>query len=265
METDTERLHGARAHIEVFGASERVPPGPPSITLEVIEPSVLAGQYAHFHITTSHIADGSRIKYEVKCMGEVISTGYVYIAYGVGVVNFSAPYRRVDAETPGYVLVEPSASTAAPTVQNYELSLIHGSAPEPVVFSVKYAHEIYPNSSDLPKALPLPSVFYLDALVVRESSGVTKRTSASESADLIRQIWYSIKTKRVYVTFWDGKSCEVSNILKKNPESGKYEFNPDWKEVPFGYPPAVDPFGIKGALEPYVYAYMDYEASLTGE
>ena len=111
----------------------------------------------------------------------------------------------------------------------------------------------------------MPSVFYLDALVVRESSGVTTRTRASESADLIRQIWCSIKSKRVYVTFWDGKSCEVSNILKKNPESGKYEFNPDWKEVPFDYPPAVDPFGIKGALEPYVYAYMDYEASLTGE
>ena len=67
------------------------------------------------------------------------------------------------------------------------------------------------------------------------------------------------------MTFWDGKSCEVSNILKKNPESGKYEFNPDWKEVPFDYPPAVDPYEIKGTLEPYVYAYMDYEASLTGE
>lgn len=84
------------------------------------------------------------------------------------------------------------------------------------------------------------------------------------SHSLITRIWTSIKTKRVYVTFWDGKSCEVSNILKKNPESGLYEFNADWKEAPFDYPPAVDPYGIKGTLEPYVYAYKDYEASVAG-
>lgn len=269
VETTTTRQHGVQAHIEVLGPGVRVPPGPPSITIESLHPTVLAGQESAFYITATHMANGSRIKYEIRSAGSVVSSGFVSIAYGAGVILYIAPYRAgyVEGTNPvRYALFDPlqSSGSTQPSSRGFEIRLIHENAPEPVAFTVKYAHENYANLSDRPEPLPLPELFYLGAKVAHASSGDVL-INVSDRQPLVHRVWCSIKTKRVYVTFWDGKSCEVSNILKKNPESGKYEFNPDWKEVPFDYPPAVDPYEIKGTLEPYVYAYMDYEASLTGE
>jgi len=266
VETTTTRQHGVQAHIEVLGPGVRVPPGPPSITIESLHPTVLAGQASAFYVTATHMADGSWIKYEIRRAGIVISSGVTNIADGAGVIKYIAPHVTRQTDDSRFVLSDPLQEPPAtqPSSRDFEIGLIHENAPEPVAFSVKYAHERYVNSGDRPKPLLLPATFFLQAKVSHASSGNVLRP-VNARHPLVRRVWYSIKAKRVYVTFWDGKSCEVSNILKKNPESGKYEFNPDWKEAPFDYPPAVDPFEIKGALEPYVYAYMDYEASLTGE
>ena len=266
VETTTTRQHGVQAHIEVLGPGVRVPPGPPSITIETLHPTVLAGQESAFHITATHMANGSRIKYEIRSAGSVVSSSSVYIAYGAGVIRYLAPFVTRETDGHRFVLVDSPQESPPhqPSSRDFEIELIHENAPEPVAFSVKYAHESYTESSDRPEPLPSPELFYLGAKVAHASSGNVS-WSVNEQQSLVHRVWCSIKTKRVYVTYWDGKSCEVSNILKKNPESGKYEFNPDWKEVPFDYPPAVDPYEIKGTLEPYVYAYMDYEASLTGE
>lgn len=231
---------------------------------------MLAGQESAFYVTATHMANGSRIKYEIRRADIVISSNFVNIAYGAGVITYTAPYRagHVEGTNPArYALFDPiqSSGSTQPSSRGFEIRLIHENAPGPIAFTVKYAHENYVAASDtLGEALPLPELFYLGAKVAHASSSDVLIT-VSDRQSLVHRVWYSIKAKRVYVTFWDGKSCEVSNILKKNPESGKYEFNPDWKEVPFDYLPAVDPYEIKGTLEPYVYAYMDYEASLTGE
>lgn len=266
VETTTTRQHGVQAHIEVLGPGVRVPPGPPSITIESLHPTVLAGQTSAFYVTATHMAEGSRIKYEIRSAGTVISSNFTNIAYGAGVIQYIAPHVTRRTDDSRFVLSDPlqEPPTNQPSTQNFEIELIHENAPEPVAFSVKYAHERYVKSIDRPEPLLLPELFYLSANVAHANSGDVLRP-VNIRQPLVHRVWCSIKTKRVYVTFWDGKSCEVSNILKKNPGSGKYEFNPDWKEMPFDYPPAVEPFAIKGALEPYVYAYMDYEASLTGE
>ena len=266
VETTTTRQHGVQAHIEVLGPGVRVPPGPPSITIESLHPTVLAGQASAFYVTTTHTADGSRIKYEIRRAGIVISSDSTEIVSGVGVILYTAPYVTRQTDDSRFVLSDPLLEPPAtlPSIRNFEIVLIHENAPEPVAFSVKYAHESYSNSGGGPEPLPLPELFFLSANVAHASSSNVFR-SVNSRWPLVHRVWCSIKTKRVYVTYWDGKSCEVSNILKKNPESGKYEFNPDWKEVPFDYLPAVDPYEIKGTLEPYVYAYMDYKASLTGE
>jgi hypothetical protein len=155
------------------------------------------------------------------------------------------------------VLADSSAPSTTPSTVEFEFSIVHEQAPPPVTFSVKFAHELYASSTDRPAALPMPPLFFLQPLV--SENGEDGFIAANYQTTLINRIYYSLQSKRVYVLFWDGQSCDVSGILKQNPESGQYEYNQDWKETSFDYPPAADPYNIKGTLEPYVYAYMDYE------
>lgn len=260
VETTTERKYGVQATFEVFGNSVRVQPGPPSITLECINTSVLAGQTTVFYVTATHIAMGSQLRYEIKRAGAVVSAGYLTIAGGgAGYVDYVAPFTvRPNGESPQrYVLTNPLTGAAAPSVQEFEFSIIHDQAPPPETFIVRYSQESYARASDRPAPLQMPPMFFMGAVVSVDSSDQFYASNTQQT--LINRLYYSLKTKKVYALFWDGQSCEVSSILRQNPDTGQYEYNPDWKEAPFDYPPAVDPYNIKGTLEPYVYAYMDYE------
>lgn len=263
VETTTERKYGVQATFEVFGSGVRAQPGPPSITLDCINTSVLAGQKTVFYVTATHLALGSQLRYEVKRAGVVVSAGYLTLANGAGYVEYVAPFTvQSNGGSPQrYVLANPLTGTAAPSAQEFEFSIIHDQAPPPEAFSVRYGQESYANASDRPAALPMPPMFFLQPLV---SSGDDEFFTANTQTTLINRLYYSLKSKKVYALFWDGQSCEVSSLLRQNPDTGQYEYNPDWKEVPFDYPPAVDPYGTPGALEPYVYAYLEYEKNRTG-
>ena len=265
VETTTERKYGVQATFEVFGSGVRVQPGPPSITLECTNTSVLAGQTTVFYVTATHIALGSKLRYEIKREGAVVSAGYLTIVGGgAGYVEYVAPFTvQSNGGSPQrYVLANPLTGTAAPSVQEFEFSIIHDQAPPPETFSVRYSQESYASASDRPAALPMPPMFFMGAAVSVNGSDQAYGSNAQQT--LINRLYYSLKSKKVYALFWDGQSCEVSSLLKQNPDTGQYEYNPDWKEVPFDYPPAVDPYGTPGALEPYVYAYLEYEKNRTG-
>lgn len=259
---ETEREHGVSACFEVLGDGVRLQPGPPVITLERISESVLSGQTSAFCLTATHIAYGSQLKYEVRHGEDVVNTGFVTIVNGAGIVEYTAPFMSLSAggSPVKYVLADRLAPSATPSTVEYEFAIIHDQAPEPKRFSVRFAHEQYSSASDRPEALPLPPMFYMTPTV--SANGEDDFFQSNAQTTLVQRVWYSLKSKRVYVLFWDGRSCEVSNVLKQNPESGQYEFNPDWKEVAFDYPPAADPYNIKGTLEPYVYAYMEYANNL---
>lgn len=259
VETTTEREYGVQTTFEVQGSGGVRVQQPPSITLERINESVLAGQSTVFYVTATQIAVGSNLRYEVKRAGAVVSAGYIELGNCAGWVEFTAPFQSVSV--PGdpvrYVLGDESAPSTTPSTVEFEFSLVHEQAPPPVTFSVKFAHELYASSTDRPAALPMPPLFFLQPLV--SENGEDDFIAANYQTTLINRIYYSLQSKRVYVLFWDGQSCDVSGILKQNHESGQYEYNQDWKETSFDYPPAADPYNIKGTLEPYVYAYMDYE------
>lgn len=265
VETTTARKYGVQATFEVFGSGVRVQPGPPSITLECINTSVLAGQTTVFYVTATHIAMHSKLRYEIKRAGAVVSAGYLTIAGGgAGYMEYVAPFTvRPNGGTPQrHVLANPLTGTAAPSVQAFEFSIIHDQAPPPETFSVRYSQESYASASDWPAALPMPPMFFMGASV--SVDGRDQFYASNTQQTLINRLYYSLKSKKAYALFWDGQSCEVSSLLKQNPDTGQYEYNPDWKEVPFDYPPAVDPYGTPGALEPYVYAYLEYEQNRNG-
>lgn len=259
VETTTGREYGVQTTFEVQGSGGVRVQQPPSITLERINESVLAGQSTVFYVTATQIAVGSNLRYEIKRAGTVVSAGYIELGNCAGWVEFTAPFKSVSV--PGdpvrYVLVDSSAPSTTSSIVEFEFSIIHEQAPPPVTFSVKFAHKMYASSTDQPAALPMPPLFFLQPLV--SENGEDNFIAANYQTSLINRIYYSLKSKKVYVLFWDGQSCDVSGILKQNPDTGQYEYNPDWKETPFDYPPAADPYNIKGTLEPYVYAYMDYE------
>jgi len=261
VEVQTERTHPARARFEVVSAT----PCAASMTIELVnQGAILAGQSAVFYLTVTGFADGAVIPYEITLGDQKVAERTAEVVSGVSVIWFApSVFASYIEEVRGYKLLNPYDSGVS--TNNFKISIKHQAAPPPLSFSVLYGTTTHQTPSGRPET-PKFSLPHINAEVIRDGrSGDKERWVISSRCGLLDKVWYSIKTKRAYVTYWDGKSCEVSNILKKNPESGKYEFNPDWKEVPFDYPPAVDPFGIKGALEPYVYAYMDYEASLTGE
>ena len=263
VEVQTERTHPARARFEVVSAT----PCAASMTIELAnQGAILAGQSAVFYLTVTGFADGARIPYEITLGDQKITEGTAEVVSGVSVIWFTPSVYVLSIEDTGYRLFNPyEPHNLGASTNNFKISIQHQAAPPPLSFSVLYGTTMHQTPSGRPET-PKFLFPYINAEVIRDGrSGGKERWVISSRFGLLGQVWYSIKTKRVYVTYWDGKSCEVSNILKKNPGSGKYEFNPDWKEVPFDYPPAVDPYEIKGTLEPYVYAYMDYEASLTGE
>lgn len=262
VETTTEREYGVQTTFEVQGSGGVRVQQPPSITLERINESVLAGQSTVFYVTATQIAVGSNLRYEVKRAGVVVSDGYIRLENCAGWVEFTAPFQS--AAVPGdpvrYVLADKSAPSTTPSTVEFEFSLVHEQAPQPVTFSVKFAHELYASSTDRPDALPMPPLFFLQPLV--SENGEENFLAVNYQTTLINRIYYSLQSKRVYVLFWDGQSCEVSSLLRKNETTGFYEPNPGWRESPFDYPPAANPYEIKGTLEPYVYKYLEYEASL---
>ena len=263
VEVQTERTHPARARFEVVSAT----PCAASMTIELAnQGAILAGQSAVFYLTVTGFADGARIPYEITMGDQKVAERTAEVVSGVSVIWFAPSVYVQYIKDTGYRLLNPyEPYSLDASTNNFKISINHQAAPPPLSFSVLYGTTTHQTPSGRPET-PRFLFPYINAEVIRDGrSGDKERWVISSRCGLLGQVWYSIKTKRVYVTYWDGRSCEVSNILKKNPESGKYEFNPDWKEVPFDYQPAVDPYEIKGTLEPYVYAYMDYEASLTGE
>lgn len=78
----------------------------------------------------------------------------------------------------------------------------------------------------------------------------------------ILNIWCSHKSKAVYVTFWDGMSCEISSFIKLN-DAGEWIKNADWQERCFRYKYAPGPnYELSkqpnGVFRPHIHAYLNY-------
>ncbi|MFM1979867.1 MAG: hypothetical protein RLZ68_1132, partial [Pseudomonadota bacterium] len=269
--TQTARANPVTAHFEFYGEGENnVTPGM-SLSVECLTQSVLAGQYSHFYITASAVANGSQIPYRVKRNGEVVvgETGFASVIDGAAMLQYMAKFyveRSVfTSDVFGhtdikYVLSATSGDAEQETIE-FTMEIGDGDDVVSAPFSVQYAQERYDSDTYRPTASEVESpTFFLQASV-KHPGPSESFFACNELTTLVERVWYSLKKKRVYVLFWDGQSCDVTGVIRKNEVTGQYEANPDWREAPFDYPPAADPYNTKGTLEPYVYAYMDYVAN----
>lgn len=270
MSVETGRATPVSGHVEVFGRGADVIPTL-AVSVECLTPEILAGQSANFYVTCTAVANNSQLLYTIKRGGIVVASGYFTVSNGASWDTWGPPVasRHVSESNPTrYVVCDASTTGTAQQNTIYEITVGPEGTQATASFTVVSASVRYANQSDRPPAIDLsslPPMFFLQPSYMRDfGGGIMGYAAANVQHTLIQRVWYSLKSKKVYVLFWDGQSCDVSGILKQNPESGQYEYNPDWKETSFDYPPAVDPYNIKGTLEPYVYAYMDYENNRTG-
>jgi hypothetical protein len=270
MAVTTERATPVVSHVEVLGKGPRVSL-PMSVGIECLTAEILAGQAASFYVTCTSVANDSQLPYTIKRGGGVVRTGFFNVNNGASWDTYGPPAtsRPVEAgSTTQYVVCDASTTGTSQQSTTYEITVGPDGNQATASFVVVSASERYANSSDRPPAIDLsdlPPMFFLQSFYKRDfGDGIIQYAAANVQHTLINRIYYSIKKKRVYVLFWDGQSCDVTDLIRLNNDTGAYEPNPDWVESSFDYPPVTDPYNIKGTLEPYVYAYLEYENNRTG-
>jgi len=270
MAVTTDRATPVVAHVEVFGQGPRAVM-PMAVSIECTTPEILAGQAASFYVTCTSVANNSQLPYTVKRGGSVVKNGFFNVSNNASWSTYGPPVVSRSISEGGavqYVVCDASTTGTAQQSTAYEITAGPEGNQATASFVVVSASERYARPSDRPPAIDfsdLPPMFFLQSFYKRDfGEGIIQYAAANVQHTLINRIYYSLKKKRVYALFWDGQSCDVTDLIRLNPGTGAYEPNPDWKEVPFDYPPAVDPYGTPGALEPYVYAYLEYERNRTG-